>query len=147
MITEWSPAEAWRKDKASGKLTSSLRFGPRLKLVKLWRVVNSMKHKGLFGCPVFSSASSQISLNFCGEADRDVELSLKPSCLVTIYKHAVCSSISFTNSVCHALSTKGDEQLEGIHIQGALDKWRTSLTSIHPVYRFIMKTLLLLFSG
>ena len=77
MITEWlSPAEAWRKDKASGKLTSSLRFGPRLKLVKLWRVVNSMKHKGLFGCPVFSSASSQISLDFCGEADRDVELSL-----------------------------------------------------------------------
>ena len=117
-----------------------------MELVKLWRVVNLMKHKGLFGSPFFSSASSQISLDFCGEADRDVELCKpKPSCLV----YNICalfSSISFTNSVCHALSTKGDEQLEGIHIQGALDKWRTSLTSIHPVYRFIMKTLLLSFS-
>ena len=105
-----------------------------------------MKHKGLFGSPFFSSASSQISLDFCGEADRDVELSLSRLVWSTIYKHALFSSISLTNSVCHALSTKGDKQLEGIHIQGALDRWRTSRTSIHPVDRFIMKTLLLSFS-
>ena len=83
-----------------------------------------MKHKGLFGSPFFSSASSQISFDFCGEADRDVELSLSRLVWSTIYKHALFSSISLhRDSFCHALGTKGNKRPEDVHIQGALGKW------------------------
>lgn len=49
------------------------------------------------------------------------------------------------NSLCHTLVTKADKRPDDIHIEGTLDEWQTSRTSICPVHYFIMKTLLLSF--
>ena len=61
-----------------------------------------MKHKGLFGSPLFSSASSQISFDFCSEADRDVELCVLFG-LVWITDTALFSFTSDSHSAMHSV--------------------------------------------